>query len=195
MTKLDAVNDILAAIGEDPVNSLNDGLPDADLAKRALDRILVRTQTRGWWFNREPEARLYPNVDGHIEMPTDVLDFHPIRGDANRLFSVRGGTLYDRKERTDEFGEPVDLYLVRLLDWEDLPQVFTSYVITKAARHFQDNRLGSQTHHQYQKGDEQEAYAMLMEKEVDNEPANMTRDSHSTMDIAGRFRNPSPYLP
>ena len=195
MTKLDAVNEILAAIGEDPVNSLDSGLPDADRAEQALDRVVRQALTRGWWFNVEEGYTFYPNVDDKIELPAEVASVTGDQKDAGRMFTIRNGFLYDMDEHTDEFSKEVSVRVTWELPWTDLPSVFRDYATIKAARHFQDNQLGSQKHHQYYTQDEAQAYALLVEQDVIQDPANMNRDSYSALDITGRFHNPSKYIP
>lgn len=191
MTKLDAVNDILSAIGEPPVDELPSGIPDADLAEDFLDRINRKTQSRGWWFNREDQVALEPDADGHVLVPTDVLRWEPSEP-ATRYF-VRAGRLYDPDTKTDVFSEAVLLDVVYQIQWDDLPQVFTDYVVAATARKFQDRVFGSQKNHQFEKPDEQAALALLNEEEILQTNANSTRDNFSTAEIANRHFNPSPY--
>lgn len=195
MTKLEAVNEILAAIGEDPVNSLDEGLPDADRARQTLDRVLTRTLTRGWWFNQYEEYDLQPDSEDQIHVPGDFLRFIPSGKDQGKRIIQRSGKLYDMEEQSDTFTDKVTVQATVAPDWEDLPQVFKDYVTVKSARHFQDDQLGSQKHHQYNVQDEQQAHAMLMEAQIESEPANMNRDSVSVLEITGRFSNPSKYIP
>ena len=195
MTKLEAVNEILAAIGEDPVNSLDEGLPDADRARQTLDRVLTRTLTRGWWFNQYEEYDLQPDSEDQIHVPGDFLRFIPSGKDQGKRIIQRSGKLYDMEEQSHTFTDKVTVHATTAPEWEDLPQVFKDYVTVKAARHFQDDQLGSQKHHQYNIQDEQHAHAMLMEVHIESEPANMNRDSVSALEITGRFSNPSKYIP
>ena len=51
-TELEAVNSMLATIGEAPVNSITGTLPlDASLAKNTLNEINREVQSAGWHFN------------------------------------------------------------------------------------------------------------------------------------------------
>ena len=52
-TKLDAVNTMLSAIGEAPVNSLSSGLIEAEIAETILDTVNTEVQSMGWHFNTE----------------------------------------------------------------------------------------------------------------------------------------------
>lgn len=191
MDKLDAVNDILSAIGEPPVTELPSGIPDADLAEDFLDRIERQTQARGWWFNRESLVELEPDVDGHVVLPTDVLKWTP--ADPDKRFFIRAGRLYDPSEKTDVFTEAIKLNVVYRIEWNDLPQVFTDYTVAFAGRKFQDREFGSSKAHQFEKPDEQRALALLNEEETLQVRANSMRDNMSVAEIANRHHNPSPY--
>ena len=50
--ELDAINEMLAAIGESPVTTLDeDGSADVANARRILNRINRQIQSKGWAFN------------------------------------------------------------------------------------------------------------------------------------------------
>lgn len=191
MDKLDAVNDILSAIGEPPVTELPSGVPDADLAEDFLDRIERKTQARGWWFNRESEVPLEPDADGHVILPTDILRWEPCVPD-ERYF-IRAGRLYSPKEKTDVFAEAIKLNVVYQIEWTDLPLVFQEYAVASAGRKFQDREFGSSKNHQFEVPDEQRALALLNEEETLQVGANSNRDNLSVAEIANRHINPSPY--
>jgi len=191
MTKLDAVNDILSVIGEPPVDELPSGIPDADLAEDFLDRIERNTQARGWWFNREDEVALEPDVDGHVLVPSDVLKWEPY--EPGTRYYVRAGRLYDPDTKTDVFTEAVKVNVIYRISWDDLPIVFQAYVVAAASRKFQDRVLGSQKNHQFERPDEQAALIQLNEEETLQTKANSMRDNYSVGEIANRHVNPSLY--
>ena len=61
MTKLDGVNEILAGIGQYPVDALDTGgVSDAAQAERYLDRSSADVQAQGWPENTEPGVTLNP---------------------------------------------------------------------------------------------------------------------------------------
>lgn len=201
MDKLDAVNDMLSAIGEEPVNSLAEGLPDADNAEMLLDRFVRQTQARGWWFNREPEVVLPQNTEGRVSVPETLLKLEipasAYSGDptAPRRVTTRNRFLYDLKARTDVLNRDITVRGVREVDWQDLPETFQAYVTIAAGRKFQDRYLGSDKHHKFSNDDELRAYAILHEEEIEQTDANMNTDSLSARDIVDRFQTPTPYFP
>ena len=57
-TELEAINIMLAAIGEAPINKLTDTLPvDARLAQSTLTEVSKEVQSEGWSFNTERSAQ------------------------------------------------------------------------------------------------------------------------------------------
>jgi hypothetical protein len=60
-TKLDAVNQMLEAVWESPVSTLEvSGIASVALAKRVLDESLRSIQSRGWHFNTDLDSRSPP---------------------------------------------------------------------------------------------------------------------------------------
>ena len=49
-TKLDAINSMLIGIGEAPVNTLNSGLQEAEVAAILLDNVSREVQSFCWSF-------------------------------------------------------------------------------------------------------------------------------------------------
>ena len=73
-TELEAINIMLAAIGEAPVNKLTGSLPvDVKIAQSTLVEINKSVQGEGWSFNTEIDVTFSPNSSKQIVLPTDVL--------------------------------------------------------------------------------------------------------------------------
>lgn len=73
LTKLEAVNIILDAIGETPVSSLESGLPDAEAAETKLNEINKTVQAKGWHQNTEKKLKLMPDSNKNIIVPANYL--------------------------------------------------------------------------------------------------------------------------
>ena len=85
--ELSAINDMLAAIGESPVNSL-EGDPNADVAncRRILNQVNREVQGRGWTFNIEEGAVLTPDATtGFIQFTNDFLKMSSTGGTPYRV--------------------------------------------------------------------------------------------------------------
>lgn len=187
-TKLDAVNTMLSAIGEAPVNSLSSGLVEAEIAETILNTVDREVQSEGWHFNTEYKRSFAQDTNGEIPLGNDVLraDAHL---DANSKDLVqRGLRMYDRKNHTFAIKEAVKLDVVVQLDFEDMPEVAKRYVTLKATRIFQDRVVGSNTLHDFQERDEQMALMQLKEFDARTDDNNIfdNYDVFKVIDRQGR---------
>ena len=137
-TELSAVNNILGAIGQSPLTTLNFDNPEVSFIYNLLRDANVDTQAEGWHFNTEKHVKYTPDsVTGKIAIGNDILsmDVHDnhIRRDYNLV--RRNGYLYDKQTHTDDFStiSSIDLDVVRLYNFEDLPIVFRRFITYRAA--------------------------------------------------------------
>lgn len=163
-TEIEAVNAILATIGESPINSLGGSLtPDVSLAKKTLDEVSREVQTLGWSFNTDHGFPLTRNGSNEIVLPTNTARCEVGRAAYPSVEVVqRGPKLYDRKNRTYTF--TADLKAERLvvfLDWSEMPEAARRYILIRAARIFQDRVQGDQAAHVYTTQDEMNAKRVL----------------------------------
>ena len=137
-TELSAVNAILGAIGQSPITSLNFTNPEIGFIYNLLRDANVDLQSEGWHFNTEKHVLYTPDSNGKIEVGNDVLKMDTTDGWSNRTYDVvkRNGYLYDKYDHTDNWSDlpsGIELDIVRLLSYEDLPEVFKRYIIHKAS--------------------------------------------------------------
>jgi len=136
-TELSAVNAILGAIGQSPVTSINTNNPEVGFIYNLLRDANVDLQNEGWHFNTEIHVTYTPDSNGKIAVGNDVLKMDTTEGWSDRTHDVvkRNGYLYDKQSHTDDFSDhtTINLDIVRLLSYEDLPEVFKRYIIYKAA--------------------------------------------------------------
>lgn len=131
LSKLDAVNQMLIAIGAGVTNSIS-GQMNRDVAacKAILERIITQAQTIGWHFNSDYEVPFAPNDRGHIDLPASTLKVDiaakKYQGDMDPV--QRGTRLYNRKGRTYTWTRTVYLDIVTELGWEDLPEAARQYI-------------------------------------------------------------------
>mgnify|MGYP003116298828 FL=1 len=137
-TELSAVNNILGAIGQSPLTTLNFDNPEVSFIYNLLRDANVDTQAEGWHFNTEKHVKYTPDsTTGKIAIGNDILsmDVHDnhIRRDYNLV--RRNGYLYDKQTHTDDFStiDSLDLDVVRLYNFEDLPIVFRRFITYRAA--------------------------------------------------------------
>jgi len=170
-SKLDAVNSMLIGIGEAPVNTLNSGLQEAEIAAVVLDSISREVQTLGWSFNTDLRYKLSTNSSKHIPLPSNTLlvDTTKLKRDYNTDIIERNGKLYDRTKNSFEFDDEVEVDITYLFDFEELPEVARHYITLRAGRKFQENIVGSNEMTQLQFKDEQ--FALLNLKDFESQSA------------------------
>lgn len=161
-TKLEAVNSMLGHIGESPVNSIsNANLPvSVSTAISVLDEVSKEVQTEGWHFNTEIDVKYTPS-NGSITVGTDIIQFDPV--DTSLDIVQRGTTLFDRKNNTTTFTSDLTVNQIRLLDYDNLPEVARRYITLKASRIFQGRIIGSKELEALIARDEYTARANLQE--------------------------------
>jgi len=190
-TKLEAINIMLSTIGETPVNSLNSGLVDAEMAETMLANISKSVQGEGWHFNREEAFPVSPNVSGEVIIPSNTLRADASLAANSKDLIQRGTRMYDKKNHTYNIGETVKLDLIIELDFTELPEVARRYIAIKAARVFQDRVVGSDSLHGFTIQDEAAAYFQLKEFELDTEDFNImdNYDVYRVLDRTGYARS------
>ena len=147
-TELEAINIMLAAIGEAPVNSLIGTLPvDVKLAQSTLTEFNKEIQSEGWSFNTEIDVTLTRDGSNEISLPANVL-----RVDANihqhpTIDPIqRGLKLYDRLNNVYEFEEDLICTVVYFRPFIELTEPARRYINIKAARIFVDRLVLSLIH-------------------------------------------------
>ena len=138
-TELSAVNSILGSIGQSPLTTLNFENPEISLIYNLLRDANVDTQAEGWHFNTEKHVKYTPDSVTHkITIGNDILsmDLHDNQARRPYDFVRRNGFLYDKIDHTDEFADvdSIDLDVVKLYSFEDLPIIFRRYIVYRASR-------------------------------------------------------------
>ena len=115
-SKLDAINSMLIGVGEAPVNTLDSGLQEAEIAAITLDTISREVQSAGWAFNTDIRYTLSTNSLNHIPVPSNCLqiDTTALRRDYNTDIVLRNQKLYDRTKNTFEFTAEVVVDMIKL---------------------------------------------------------------------------------
>ena len=149
--ELQAVNEILASIGQAPVTTIEaqtvtyeDGTsaeipinPEVAIIYETLTQVSREVQAEGWTFNKENEYPITPDANGYLSMTGSMLQMDLSDIVANSAFDtvIRNGRLYDKIEHTDVWDQNETYYVdvVWYYDFVDLPQVFRDYVTSRAA--------------------------------------------------------------
>ena len=139
-TELSAVNAILGAIGQSPITSIANSQDNPEIAfiYNLLRDSNVDVQNEGWHFNTERHVKYTPDSDNKIAIGSDILKMDVTDGWSKRHYDVvkRNGYLYDKYDHTDDWDEltdGIDLDIVKLVSFEDLPEVFKRYIVYKAS--------------------------------------------------------------
>ena len=191
-TELEAVNTILATVGEPPINSLTGQQgADATIARNTLTEVSREIQNMGWHFNTLYNQTLAPNSSNEIVLADEVLrvDNDPtVNSSSSSIATVgnsvedrkvvqRGNKLFDKSNNSFTFSSSVRVTLVYLYSFEEMPEPARRYVTVRAARIFQDRMVGSQSHHMYNMQDEMRALSVL--KEFEGDTADRTIFDHN----------------
>lgn len=163
---IDAINDMLAAVGEAPVNTIEDSQNvDVENAIRVLEKVNRQVQSKGWSFNHVNEEKLNRNLTTNkIKWQDDILY---IVGTDGTKYVHRGEYVYDFDNQKDTFTSDIEVELIRLVDFEYMPNVARDYIVAKAARIFQSQTLDDDSIGQNLLAQEQDAWAALQEYEME----------------------------
>ena len=169
-TELEAVNSMLATIGEAPVNSITGTLPlDASLAKNTLTEINREVQSAGWHFNMRYDYTLSLDNNSKIPLAENIMrvDLNPDKYSVTEYDVIKQGSfLYNKKGNTFTFDKALDAVVTLYLDFTDLPENARRYITLRASRIFQDRTIGGNTLHRFSATDEANALAILKQEET-----------------------------
>lgn len=172
-SELAAVNDILASIGEPPVSTLEgDANADVANARRILNKLNRQIQSKGWTFNIEDGVTLQSDVYSQmIDYSSDYLSMMSNGGQSQ--YTNRGGYVYDRSANTDRFPNGIQVNLIRLREFDEMPECFRTLIVTKASRQFNSRFFGAPEVDGALQEEEAEAQRACFEYELDYGNYNM----------------------
>tara|TARA_Y100000294_G_C8551283_1_gene335414 strand:- start:436 stop:1041 length:606 start_codon:yes stop_codon:yes gene_type:complete len=182
ITELEAVNMLLAAVGESAVSSLETATTvDVTQAKNLLSNISREVQQKGWHFNTEWDVVLSLDSNSRIPLGTSILSVYS----PSKLTTIRGREgspfLYDLDNNTFTWTTSInDAVTITLLDFEDIPQTARQYITAKASRIFQEEIIGQVAAETVNRQEEAEAYADLLDDEGERSGFNV---GYGTMDM------------
>ena len=168
-TELSAVNSILGSIGQSPVTSLDFTNPEISFIHNLLREVNVDVQNEGWSFNTEYHVTYSPDTNGYFVIPPNVIrfDVHDNQNIKTTDVVKRNGRLYDKYNHTDVFTADLDLDVVTLYEFSDLPSVFQRYITYRAAGRAAAQLVGNPQLVQLLGTQEAQSLAACMEYECD----------------------------
>lgn len=169
--ELAAINDMLSAIGEPPVVTLDEETnADVANARRILARINRQIQAKGWTFNIQEGATIQADVSGLIPYRPTYLSL--LASDGATTYINRGGWVYDKSNQNDTFTS-ITVNLIELKDYDEMPECFRQWIVTKASRQFNSRFFGAEDVERSLAEEEQEARMTCFEYELDYGKYNM----------------------
>tara|TARA_R100001463_G_scaffold11161_1_gene31549 strand:+ start:66 stop:731 length:666 start_codon:yes stop_codon:yes gene_type:complete len=180
--QLDAVNEMLAAVSQAPVNQLEATNPEVALAFDTLMRTSREVQAEGWTFNIEyhvKQSRTNVTIAGvtetRIAIADDVIQIDLTNDHNNAAHNsvVRydsagdpaGMYLYDRQLHTFNWDYDPDCDVHKLFDYTSLPKPIQDYILARATAVFSNRLVGDTQQYQILKGLEAEKKAIALEYE------------------------------
>jgi hypothetical protein len=132
LTKLEAVNNVLAAAGEIPVNTIDSPTTaNAAIALRLVEVVHRETLALGWDWNTEYRVGLEVDINtGTIPVPSNYLR---VSVEDAPWVKHRGSKLYDRSSQSYLFEAAVECTVIKYLPWDDLPEEAKTYIWAMAA--------------------------------------------------------------
>lgn len=175
MTELEAVNTILATIGEAGISSLSNNvneISDSAFAQRTLKEVTRDVLSEGWGWNTDENVQLGPTGQGTYVLPGNALSgvFSP-NSYPDTQYVMRGLRVYDRNHQRYDFGSVIDnapitvSKVVTLLPWDEIPHAAQQYITIRSARIFADRYVASSIVFTYTVADEDQARTMLIRAE------------------------------
>lgn len=157
-TELNAVNAMLATVGEAPINTLEDlGVVDAITARSTLQEVTRELLVQGYTFNTDEGFPITPEGFEPFEakIPPNALSVVP----TDQTLTVRGDRLYDTSRFSFNFQgyDAIPCQIIWGLEFDELPEVTRQYVALRAARRFQKRAVASELIHAITEEDERQA--------------------------------------
>ena len=181
LTKLDAVNELLASIGQSPVSTLasSAAIGDVGLAIQFLDTVTRSVQLHGFNFNTDENYQLSPDAEGLIRVPEGILKLLPSAGAQSQLKQRRHPNgdwcIWDGDNQTWTFTGPVTFNVVWGFVFDDLPETARDFITISAGRKFQMKTIGAQSLDGYAAEDEHKSWVTLQREERAQRNTNVFR--------------------
>jgi hypothetical protein len=206
MTKLQAVNQMLRSINEQPVSTLASGEIDAERAEDTLDEVSRLIQTTGWHANTRKNVTLTPNASNQFVVGQNVLSIDTINPSGRRLSSTPAASshlnlmlkrsaddtkwlLYDVENDSETITDltEVTVEIIEYLYFHHLPTALQGYIYKMAGHEFQKTSVASRVLHEFTLEDVQIAASLAMQDDWGNEDANVLKDRRAAFETTYRY--------
>lgn len=146
MTKLDAVNICLRALGEQEVPSVLESYPTVSLALQAIEDANIDLQLQEWWFGKNLCTTLPLTQDKQCPCPSDTLLFIP----ECPKYKWIGDAVVMEHNNSPFLDRPVRGELTSLVEFEKLPVLAQRAVAYGAAATLYSEDVGIDNVYQLQ---------------------------------------------
>ena len=207
MTKLQAVNQMLRSINEQPVSQLASGQVDAENAEDVLDEVSRRIQAQGWHANTRRGVTLSKNASNEFAVGTNVMRVDTVNPDSpRRAASPSPSAFYNVALRRDQADTKWLLYdvdndsetwatgpseltvdIVEYLAFSGLPVYLQTYIYKAAAHEFQKTAVSSQVLWQFTQEDVRDEMVNAVQADSEAEDRNVFRNHRPAWEVVYRF--------
>ena len=183
MTELEAINRMLAAIGQAPVNSVDQTNPDVAICSRTLKQVSQEVQSEGWTFNKvynypeQPgsqgliyihDVNANPGIDYCMQM--DLSQNTMYSRDKQAIPKRRGQDILLFENRSQSFywgTDPVEVdKTFYYADIGVLPPAAANYIVSKASAQVSFQTVGDVNQYSILAQQENYTRAQLLEFET-----------------------------
>lgn len=171
LSRLQAINQMLIAVGEQVILTEVAGAGDYANCSSVLDAETTKVLAKGWDFNTDNDVGFTPDAAGKIALPANLLRLDP--QDRSRRISQRGSFMYDKTNKTDVFKTPVTAHVILGFPFEQCPYNVQREIVGRAAKVYQRSFVGSQQLDQFAVEEQIEATADARDAEVDGDDFNI----------------------
>jgi len=191
ITELQAINRMLAGIGQSPITQAgldNAANPDVAIATETLYEVSRQIQSEGWAFNKEYNVLMNPNTSGLIAVATDIMQvdasnqtyrgrqtssnyydtsFYGSASNAAMDVIIKNGFLYDKRNKTSIFTKSIQCTVTYYRTFENCPPSIQYYIVDAAATLLCQRIIGDRETYQMlqQRTMESRTYALQYETE------------------------------
>ena len=174
MKLLDAINLILPMFGEATITRIDRKHPTVALILDNLNAVKMTVLAEGWWFNTS-NTKLYPNPEGIISTPADLLSI-----ESRKPIEARGAVLVDFEKDSRIFKEPVECSISYDMAFEDLPYSVANYITHRTALVAYTKDYGYEDLYQVLAVGEQKAYQKMLAEHLRKKKYSSTRSPYAS---------------
>lgn len=187
-SELEAVNEMMAAVGESSLSTIAGDLPpDASMAVTILSNTNKALQSKGWHFNTNYDVTLSLESDNTITLGNNVVSVAVPGKDV----ALRNQKLYDREDNEFTFDQEItNAVTITLLNFEETPETFRAYVTMSATYRFYLYLLGSSSVSDAIREQMLDAKANFYDDETIRGKLNLGTGTADMFNMTKRGRNP-----